>query len=427
MGTHLFTLVVFLMVSSIFCEDDKQRDSRFSIFQIIKFKNEPCIGNTRNGTCFTSAECDNAGGQESGSCADGFGVCCTVILTNGATTSLNQSYIVQSSSTAIEAGTMSYTICPCSEDICRIRFDFTQFQLAAPNTGLGTASDTANSVTGGAIGDCTTDTFSITSPQGGTPVICGTNANQHMIVDTCESSCSKINIGIGGGADTRQWDIMVTQYRCGEEAGGPPGCLQWHMERTGKIRTFNFPDQASTQSVGNSVVHLSNQDYAICIRNDASAQRVCYQTCRTLSTAAAIIANAAGENDSFGVGLSPDAAAKGATDATSFCSHDYIEIVGGTTDAIATLGVPTITVLPATPSVVQSRFCGRFLCPTDACVGNIAANNVSVCSYVTPFRVGVHFDQDEHGNGAATGNVVEDANSPGGIIGFALCYTQPGA
>ena len=29
-----------------------------------------------------------------------------------------------------------------------------------------------------------------------------------------------------------------------------------------------------------SVVHLSNQDYSICIRKDAQANRVCYNPCR---------------------------------------------------------------------------------------------------------------------------------------------------
>ena len=55
----------------------------------------------------------------------GFGICCTIVLSDGGTTSLNQSYIVQSSSTSLGTGSRQYTICPCSSDVCRIKFDFT--------------------------------------------------------------------------------------------------------------------------------------------------------------------------------------------------------------------------------------------------------------------------------------------------------------
>lgn len=420
MGTSIFTFLCCLLVSSISCEDDQKKDGRFSIFQIIKFKNEPCVGNTRNGTCFTSAECDDAGGKEAGSCADGFGVCCTVTLVNGATTSLNQSYIVQASSSTLAAGPMSYTICPCSDDVCRIRFDFTQFTLASPslagNGGANTAA--ANSVTGEALGDCNTDTFSITGSNGGSPVICGENGNQHMILDSGEG-CSKVNFGIGGATNTRQWDIKVTQYRCGEEAGGPPGCLQWHMARQGKIRSFNFPDQANTVAVPDATLHISSQQYSICIRKDAASQRVCYQPCRIVANGAAT-----GDQDSYGIGVSPNAAAKSGTETT--CIGDYLEIMGGTTNAEAQLGLPAVGGVAAN-TLTNSRFCGRFLMTGDNLVPAAVANIVSICSYVTPFRVGVNFDADEVGTGAPDATDAEDNAFPGGIIGFALCYTTPAA
>jgi len=420
MGTRLFIFLCCLLVLSISCEESV-RDSRFSIFQIIKFKNEPCTGNTRNGTCYTSAECENAGGKEQGSCADGFGVCCTVELADGATSSLNQSYIVQASSTTLSAGSMMYTICPCSQDVCRIRFDFTQFTLAGPSIGgtTGTGSAGNNQVAGEAIGDCTTDTFSITSPNGGSPVICGVNTNQHMILDTDGTGCIKVNFGIGGAAATRQWDIMVTQYKCGEESGGPPGCLQWHMARQGKIRSFNFPDQANTVAVPATTLHLSNQLYSICIRKDAASQRVCYHPCRI--TAAGTMN---GDQDSFGLSVSPVAAASSGTD--SRCTSDYIEIAGGTTNAVAMAGLPAVGGTLAGPSLGQSRFCGRYLIPTTDTAGNVAGAVVSVCSYVTPFRVGVNFDANELTQNAAAAAINAETNAnPGGIVGFALCYTTP--
>lgn len=43
-----------------------------------RFPNEPCIGQaSKNGTCYTADECSSKGGINSGTCAQGYGVCCT--------------------------------------------------------------------------------------------------------------------------------------------------------------------------------------------------------------------------------------------------------------------------------------------------------------------------------------------------------------
>jgi len=412
------------MGTCICSEEDNEKSGRFSIFQIIKFKNEPCVGDNRNGTCFTSAECDNVGGTESGSCADGFGVCCTVTLENGAATSLNQSYIVQAAS-ALPAGSMQYTICPCSDDVCRIRFDFTQFTLNGPGAAADVTSATGlsadiNANVGTRIGDCLTDTFSITSSSGGTPVICGTNGGQHMIVDTDGSSCAYVNFGIGGGAFQRNWDIMVTQYKCGEEAGGPPGCLQWHMAPEGKIRSFNFPDQAQVNDNGiavmDNVVHLSNQQYSVCVRKNAATNHICYTPCTLLTDA--MIANA-NMQSSFGVSIAPTANANSGVG--SACTTDYVEIIGGQTKANAIVG---LTVLLSTG--LNSRYCGRTLDQVnDQATDDGRANANPVCTASLPFRVGVQFDADEN-TAAPAFNTDESFGRPGGIMGFALCYDTTG-
>ena len=47
-------------------------------FFIDSFPNDPCVGSgSRNGTCYTSDECSTRGGSAAGTCANGFGVCCT--------------------------------------------------------------------------------------------------------------------------------------------------------------------------------------------------------------------------------------------------------------------------------------------------------------------------------------------------------------
>lgn len=58
---------------------------------------------------------------------------------------------------------------------------FQMFSIAGPyagNQAVGTDANGKNQ--GNAIGDCTTDTFSVATGVGsGSPVICGTNNNQH--------------------------------------------------------------------------------------------------------------------------------------------------------------------------------------------------------------------------------------------------------
>ena len=48
-----------------------------------RFPNDPCTGESKNGTCYTTEECNQKGGTRSGSCAQGYGVCCTCKLLTG--------------------------------------------------------------------------------------------------------------------------------------------------------------------------------------------------------------------------------------------------------------------------------------------------------------------------------------------------------
>ena len=43
-----------------------------------RFPNDACIASTtKNGTCYTASECETRNGVNDGSCAQGYGVCCT--------------------------------------------------------------------------------------------------------------------------------------------------------------------------------------------------------------------------------------------------------------------------------------------------------------------------------------------------------------
>jgi len=403
-------LVGLFLLSIIVASEAESKEPRLSIFNIIKFENNACKGSTRNGTCYTSAECESAGGKKDGDCADGFGVCCVVTLAAGGSTSLNQSYIVQASSSSITVGPKSYQICPSSTDIRRIRLDFKTFTLAGPNNGGGTmATSSTPGYIGGAIGDCLIDTFVMTSSGGASsPVICGTNTGQHLIVDNDGQGCSMVNINIGGGSSTRSYDIAITQYRAGDESGGPMGCLQYFDQSANMIRSFNYPVLARGKHPAVTDVHLSNQDYTVCIRRAAGKSQICYMPC-TPEPSATTTATTQG---SFGLSISGKKDAMESQIGTN-CNTDYITIPNG-------LGA----ISPATTKTVlgtSNRFCGRAL---DTKAAQTNGSEKSVCSISIPFRLGVHTDDNEAVLKSKQPLESEISGYPGGIIGFQLCYVQ---
>lgn len=90
-----------------------------------------------------------------------------------------------------------------------------------------TTSGDASTLNGGAIGDCTKDTFSVTSPGNrGSPIICGFNTGQHsrhiliksgssvvetrafaLVIVDASDACHKVAFDLAATSDIRQWDI----------------------------------------------------------------------------------------------------------------------------------------------------------------------------------------------------------------------------
>merc|ERR1712141_756647 len=434
----VFLSTLFLLILSCNAQDEEhslkptqERDSKLSVFQVVKFANGICKGSSRNGTCYTAAECSNIGGTKDGTCADGFGVCCIVILTTSGSSSVNNTYIYKASGTTYSAGDHKYTICPCRDNICRIRFDFNTFTIASPNTGFGTlyaGSTLATYPLGTAanIGDCVTDTFFINSPFGrSTPTICGVNSGQHMVVDTTDGECVDAHYGLGGGtSSTRALDIRVSQFACGDEMGGPAGCLQYYTSSAGKIRSFNFPDLTPGASVGYTYVHLSRQHYKACVRKAAGKGYICYGMCTSIvGSATATIGSPVILQPSFGLSLSPAAGSQSAVG--SACTSDYITIPSAVTKAIAAI-LSSNTVMIAETTSTATRFCGRYLA-TNAATYAVQ----SVCSLAVPFELAVDFNDDEFCSNRASGVKCEfysgksaATTGGGGILGFSLCYAQ---
>jgi len=441
----LFLTVLFsTLVADVALADstmDAPRDPKLSIFQVVKFTNSHCTGTSKNGTCFTRQECDNIGGIQDGTCADGFGVCCTVTLTTSGSTSVNNSYIQVSSTTNLDQGTNKYTICPCSDDICRIKFDFESFDIQGPSSGFVVTGDGSTTTQAGnfnnVVGQCMIDTFQIISPSGrGSPLVCGNNDNQHMIMDVSDNECLTVDLGIGTTitSTTRELDIRIMQYRCGEEAGGPPGCLQYFENTTGKIRSFNFPDASpGTTITAGYATHLANQHYSACIRQGAGKEVICYIPCTT-TDGEGTAENAPTSQPSFGLSLSPSIETQAEGGQDSDCSTDYLWIPNGIkydqfTTAISQQDSP----LEGAETLQASRYCGRYFQTVSEAVW-AAAEPSSICSYVTPFVLGVDFDNNEvceaeeagTGPDECEGIVGDEADEAGGAgqLGFSLCYVQ---
>jgi len=444
--TKQFVSLLFLAILcyNAYAEDltsteTENRDSRLSVFQVVKFSNSICAGSSRNGTCYTAAECSNIGGSKDGTCADGFGVCCIVILTTSGSSSVNNTYIYKASSSTYDVGDHKYTICPCSDNICRIRFDLNTFTIAGPNSGYGTIFQ-ASSVTtypigtAAAIGDCITDTFLINSQYGrSTPTICGVASGQHMYVDTSDSDCVDVHYGIGGGTSaTRELDIRVTQYTCGAEMGGPPGCLQYYTSSAGKIRSFNFPDLTPGAAIGYKYVHLSRQHYKACIRKASGIGYICYGMCSSIvGSLTASADKVVILQPSFGLSLSPDEA--GQSEVGTSCSSDYISIPQAVTAAIAAiLNSNTVAIgTSLTAGSPTTRFCGRYFQTSAAAYTLSSSIPTSVCSLSVPFELSVDFNDDEACTANSNSDTCEFASGKaaatgggGGILGFSLCYTQ---
>jgi len=400
------------------------RDGKaISLFNLVKFDNDVCAGDKRNGTCYTKEECKDRGGKESKTCAEGFGVCCVLELKCGKSSSDNNTYLAETSPTASTGCT--YTICPMASTICRIRYDFKEHTLANP--GLATAEFTSAATPVGVVnshtGYCLTDSFTIVNNGGSSsPVICGDqNKDQHMILDSDGSGCQSVVFAIGGGTTTRKWDIHVTQYTC-EEAengsmAGPKGCLQYFVHDTGLLRSFNFPAAATVTTSGTvlaSYTHLANQDYKICIQKNPSKGRVCYAPIGTRATTA-------GSSDAgtFGVDHQAKTDAKdmesGGTNTQ--CTTDYLAFATGAHFAAASTST-------AAAKTDIFRICGRAF--NGAATQIAKAPNQTACVSKEPFAIRVVFDGDEKFVGTTKEKPQQNEymGSVPGTIGFLLVYDR---
>merc|ERR1712223_2134152 len=387
---QIIFLYFFICLTStvLSMEEENSQEDRggkvLSVFNVVTFPNSACgATNGYNGTCYTSSECSTLGGTASGTCASSFGVCCVFSIACGGSSSANNSYAVISSySTSTDKDPCTYTFCPTNTDVCRLRIDFDTMVLTAPSTLTSSVAAVST-----AIGDCIYDTLTVSNPGGWVPpTICGYNTGQHMFIPA-STQCNQINIDIDTltTTTTRKWQIKVTQYECGNMMAPEQDCLQYHTASSGTIASFNWDTSAS--SVAASQTHLSSQYYDICIRRARSYCSVCYSPYVSSTTAAS----------SFGVSATGPGPAL-ASSQGSLCTGittlnpavasnsgfgDYLDIVAlqPSTGTTGTLGSATAG---------SNRICGTIFN-----AGSPTAVHATACTWAVPFKVGVHFDQDD--------------------------------
>jgi len=425
---RLFCLFSTLCLISSNAVPQDRAERAFPIFSIVKFANDDCLAagtvgmtDERRGTCYTAEECTNRDGTAGTSCAEGFGICCQFSLegaTNrGKTVAQNNTRITDEFPQA-EMGSVEYTICPCGDNICRIRFNFVSLVLS--EKALGTTDSTvanaaADSAIANSIGSCIADTFMVsgTSTGGGSPVICGTNTGHHMVLDSDGKTCHTINMMFGTGTTNRDWELNIIQYACNSDLdnslAGPPGCLQYHTAQNGRVSDYGYaalPATGATPTLDASTTHLANQDYNICFRRFAAQCRICFAN---FAPTGGVGTDAAIDQAGFGVGNGPtaNAAANQATEGE--CDTDFISIPGAQEMAqTGTTGVVT-------------RLCGRRL--NNAAID--ATASVTICTRITPFMIGVNFGEGEE---ITAGTTMADTHEgfvpPSGHVGFRLDYKQ---
>merc|ERR1712083_701653 len=184
------------------------------------------------------------------------------------------------------------------------------------------------------------------------------------------------------------------------------------MGATGTVSSFNWQGTSSRTSS----VHLQNQNYFACVRQESGKCVICWSPATT--------GNRAITTGSFGLSVSSAAITSNGDDGAR-CTTDFVTIVNG--HATAAIAGSASVSLSGT-----DKICGRFF--STAAIATTANSDASVCSRATPFALGVvtngneqltggavNADTNEFSDGTGTATM---AAAPFGTQGFSLGYTQ---
>lgn len=259
--------LAFAFVAGIAAAQE-QRDGRvLSLFNLVQFKTIECQATENEdggaysglmGTCLTSTECSDRGGDHKGNCAQGFGVCCVKQIKGctGQTVSHNNTYIANEGYPTVLAANVArscaYTVTR-DGDICQLRLDFDDVVLVPGANGLSTVA--------GAMGSISVAGGSGIDP----PVVTGLLTGDHMYVEVhATDPVITITTLANALAVSQKWNIRVQQVACDSEWKAPRDCTQWFTASSGTVRSYNSRDATAANNK-----ELTDQSMTICIRQNA--------------------------------------------------------------------------------------------------------------------------------------------------------------
>ncbi|XP_064215815.1 uncharacterized protein LOC662365 [Tribolium castaneum] len=236
------------------------RHSKFWPVGVVRFPNTVCNSlEGYTGTCYTKWECHNLGGVASGSCANGIGTCCIFQGTCGGNSSYNNTYFTNRGfpNTVSNSSSCTFTIKKCNSDICQVRLDFLNLNLAQPDGN----------------GNCITDSLIISGGASNLPIICGQNSGEHVYINFNGDSDIILMIATGALTFARSWNIKITQLACDCPSLAPTGCLMYYTALSGTVNSFNYGTTLSGGLVINPMNmtrpgtrQLANENYGVCVQ-----------------------------------------------------------------------------------------------------------------------------------------------------------------
>ncbi|XP_018015876.1 uncharacterized protein LOC108672680 [Hyalella azteca] len=294
--------------------DVNDREPRL-FFQFFTITPDSCTTNINTqGICYSATDCKNLGGTASGSCAVGFGVCCTFSRSCESSTNVSQTLFQNpgypaATTTVLDACRLK--VYPVNSNICQIRLDLTDFSFPQPDIE----------------GECVTDFLQVIGGVTNTPLICGENFGQHLYVDVSPDFGS-VTINVVASAPGAKWNISVTQIECNSENRAPAGCLQYFTNTKGTIKSFNYDATTFPNSTPpTATTQLASQVYGVCIKPQSGFCSVSYK--KTSGLVNDYTFSTTGDASIYPPG-DPLPGKAGSAD----CTTDYLMILGGTiTDA----------------------------------------------------------------------------------------------
>nr|XP_029709720.1 uncharacterized protein LOC109401834 [Aedes albopictus] len=229
--------------------------SLFSVFNVIKFENRPCIARreqqlaTFYGICYHEMECSQLGGVPMDLCAGGFGVCCVFQLGCNDQTAQNISYFQSPNYPAALRTKLTCTFTVALRwNVRQVLLEFIFFEMGPPKEG-----------------NCLGDQLIVTVQNGYQkwPVLCGINSGQHLYIQIDRDYSHFLHLtAVSNSNEAKAFNIRITQLTSAE---APEGCLQYYTGINGYIKSFNYDNQSAVVTE-KKPSYLNNLNYAICIR-----------------------------------------------------------------------------------------------------------------------------------------------------------------